>query len=192
MLKRLFTSNTRIKLMTVFLMNPAEEYFIRELTRKLDEQINSIRRELDNLKRVGLLKTRTKNRKKYYYVNTGFIIYEELKSIIIKAVSSNENLIKDIQKMGEVIVLALSGQFVDRPTTSVDMLIVGNVDRERLTQYINNELRTKRPIKFTVMNEEDYRYRQSCKDKFVSDLMNDEDNQIAINKMTLADVDVRL
>jgi hypothetical protein len=178
--------------MTVFLMNPAEEYFIRELTRKLDEQINSIRRELDNLKRVGLLKTRTKNRKKYYYVNTGFIIYEELKSIIIKAVSSNENLIKDIQKMGEVIVLALSGQFVDRPTTSVDMLIVGNVDRERLTQYINNELRTKRPIKFTVMNEEDYRYRQSCKDKFVSDLMNDEDNQIAINKMTLADVDVRL
>ncbi len=173
-------------------MNPAEEYFIRELTRKLDEQINSIRRELDNLKRVGLLKTRTKNRKKYYYVNTGFIIYEELKSIIIKAVSSNENLIKDIQKMGEVIVLALSGQFVDRPTTSVDMLIVGNVDRERLTQYINNELRTKRPIKFTVMNEEDYRYRQSCKDKFVSDLMNDEDNQIAINKMTLADVDVRL
>lgn len=192
MLKRLFTSNTRIKLMTVFLMNPAEEYFIRELTRKLDEQINSIRRELDNLKRIGLLKTRTKNRKKYYYVNTGFIIYEELKSIIIKAVSSNENLIKDIQKMGEVIVLALSGQFVDRPTTSVDMLIVGNVDRERLTQYINNELRTKRPIKFTVMNEEDYRYRQSCKDKFVSDLMNDEDNQIAINKMTLADVDVRL
>lgn len=178
--------------MTVFLMNPAEEYFIRELTRKLDEQINSIRRELDNLKRVGLLKTRTKNRKKYYYVNTGFIIYEELKSIIIKAVSSNENLIKDIQKMGEVIVLALSGQFVDKPTTSVDMLIVGNVDRERLTQYINNELRTKRPIKFTVMNEEDYRYRQSCKDKFVSDLMNDEDNQIAINKMTLADVDVRL
>lgn len=192
MLKRLFTSNTRIKLMTIFLMNPAEEYFIRELTRKLDEQINSIRRELDNLKRVGLLKTRTKNRKKYYYANTSFIIYEELKSIIIKAVSSNENLIKDIQKMGEVIVLALSGQFVERPTTSVDMLIVGNVDRERLTQYINNELRTKRPIKFTVMNEEDYRYRVSCKDKFVSDLMNDEDNQIAINKMTLADIDVRL
>lgn len=183
MLKRLFTSNTRIKLLTVFLMNPTEEYFIRELTRKLDEQINSIRRELDNLKRAGLLKTRTKNRKKYYYTNVNFALYEELKSIIIKAVSSNESLIKDLEQMGEIKVLALAGQFVEKPTTSVDMLIVGNIDRERLTNYINNDLRTKRPIKFTVMTEEDYRYRLNCNDKFVSDLIGDEDNQIAINKI---------
>lgn len=173
-------------------MNPTEEYFIRELTRKLDEQINSIRRELDNLKHIGLLKTRTKNRKKYYYINTNFAIFNELRSIIIKAVSSNEGLIKDLKQMGEIKVLALSGQFVEKATSSVDMLIVGNVDRERLTQYINNELRTKRPIKFTVMTEEDYRFRLNCNDKFVADLMNDEDNQIAINKMTLADVDVSL
>jgi hypothetical protein len=178
--------------MTVFLMNPTEEYFIRELTRKLDEQINSIRRELDNLKHIGLLKTRTKNRKKYYYINTKFTIFDELRSIIVKAVSSNEGLIKDLQQMGEIKVLALAGQFVEKATTSVDMLIVGNMDKERLTQYINNELRTKRPIKFTVMTEEDYRYRLNCNDKFVSDLIKDEDNQIAINKMTLADVDVQL
>ena len=170
-------------------MNPTEEYFIRELTRKLDEQINSIRRELDNLKRVGILKTRTKNRKKYYYANTKFTIFEELKSIIIKAVSSNEGLIKDLQQMGEIKVLALAGQFVEKITSSVDILIVGNVDRERLTQYINNELRTKRPIKFTVMTEDDYRYRLNCNDKFVSDLINDEDNQIPINKMALAETD---
>ena len=51
LLKGLFTSNTRIKLLTLFLLNPDEEYFIRELTRKLEEQINSVRRELDNLKK---------------------------------------------------------------------------------------------------------------------------------------------
>lgn len=164
-------------------MNPAEEFFIRELTRKLDEQINSIRRELDNLKRAGLLKTRTKNGKKYYYVNANFTIYEELKSIIVKAVSSNESMIKDLEQMGEIKVLALAGQFVEKPTESVDMLIVGNIDREKLTNYINNDLRTKRPIKFTVMTEEDYRYRLNCKDKFVSDLIGNDDNQIAINKI---------
>jgi hypothetical protein len=53
MLKALFSSKARIKLLTAFLLNPDEEYFIRELTRKLDEQINSIRRELDNLKKIG-------------------------------------------------------------------------------------------------------------------------------------------
>lgn len=164
-------------------MNPTEEFFIRELTRKLDEQINSVRRELDNLKRAGLLKTRTKNRKKYYYANVNFLLYEELRSIVIKAVSSNESLIKELEQMGEVKVLALAGQFVAQPTTSVDLLVVGNINKERLTNYINNELRTKRPIKFTLMTEDDYRYRLNCKDKFIYDLINDEDNQISINKI---------
>ncbi len=168
-------------------MNPTEEYFIRELTRKLDEQINSIRRELDNLKRAGLFKTRTKNRKKYYYVNMNFSLYEELKSIIIKAVSSNESLIKDLEQMGDIKVLALAGQFVEKPTTSVDILIVGNVDREKLTNYITNDLRAKRPIKFTVMTEEDYRYRLNCNDKFVTDLISNVDNQIAVNKLAKYD-----
>ena len=74
MLKALFSSNTRIKLLNTFLLNTDEEFFIRELTRKLDEQINSIRRELDNLKKIGLLKSKVRNRKKYYYVNKDFII----------------------------------------------------------------------------------------------------------------------
>ena len=183
MLKRLFTSNTRIKLLTIFLMNPEAEYFIRELTRRLDEQINSVRRELDNLKKIGLLKARAKNRKKYYYVNQNFVLIEELKSIIIKALSSNEELVKQIAKMGDVKILALSGQFVNKATTSVDMLIVGDVDKEKFTEYINNELRTKRPIKFTIMNEEDYKYRLGCNDKFLSDLINSSDSQIPINRL---------
>lgn len=182
MLKRLFTSNTRIKLLTVFIMNPDEEFFIRELTRKLDEQINSIRRELDNLKKMGFLKSKTKNRKKYYHVNKNFIIFEELKSIILKAVSSNDDMINELKKMGDISVLVLSGIFTDRETRSVDMLVVGNVDRERVTSYINEDLKTSRPIKFTIMNEEDYRYRLNCHDKFVTELLNDPENQVAIKK----------
>lgn len=183
MLKRLFTSNTRIKLLTVFLMNPGEEYFIRELTRKLNEQINSIRRELDNLKKIGLLKSRAKNRKKYYYINKDFILIEELKSIIIKALSSNETLAKDIAKMGEVKLLALSGIFINQETTTVDMLIVGNVDRERLAAYINSDIKTKRPIKFSIMSEEDYKYRLDCNDQFINELVNDPANQLPIKKI---------
>lgn len=184
MLKRLFTSNTRIKLLTVFLMNPDEEFFIRELTRKLDEQINSIRRELDNLKKLGLLKAKVKNRKKYYHVNKDFILIEELKSIIIKALSSNQSIAKEIEKMGDVKLLALSGLFVNKNTDSVDMLLVANnVDREKIANYINNDLRTQRPVRFTIMKEEDYLYRMNCNDKFLKDIINDSSTQIAIRKI---------
>jgi hypothetical protein len=183
MLKRLFTSNTRIKLLTVFLMNQDQEYFIRELTRKLNEQINSVRRELDNLKKFGLLRSRAKNRKKYYYVNKKFIFLEELRSIIIKGLSSNDTVTQDIKAMGEVKLLALAGIFINKPTEGVDMLIVGNIDRERLTKYINNDLKTERPVKFAIMDEEDYKFRLSCNDQFVSDIINDRGNQIVINQL---------
>ena len=183
MLKRLFTSNTRIKLLTVFLLNPNAEYFIRELTRKLDEQINSIRRELDNLKKAGILKSRTKNRKKYYYIDKNCQYLEELKSIFVKALNDKSEFAKDIAKMGLVKLIVLSGQFIEKDTETVDMLIVGRVDKDRLAEYINTELRTPRPIKFTIMSEEDYLYRLNCKDKFITELIKDPENQIPINKL---------
>lgn len=183
MLKRLFTSNTRIKLLTVFLMNQSEEYFIRELTRMLDEQINSVRRELDNLKKMGLLRSKTKNRKKYYYINKNFDFLDELKSIFVKALSSHENLAKDIAKMGDIKILALTGIFKNEPTTTVDMLIVGEVDSEKLSEYLNTQVRTQRPVKFAVMNEEDYRYRVSCHDAFIQDIVGEGRSQIPIKKI---------
>lgn len=183
MLKRLFTSNTRIKLLSVYLMDDQKEYFIRELTRLLDEQINSVRRELDNLKKMGFLKTRTVKRKKYYFVNQDFIFLEELRSIFFKSGYTNKKITAEIQKMGDVQLLALAGQFVQQPTNSVDMLIVGEVNREKLTHYINNEIRTNKPIKFTVMDVEDYKYRISCHDRFLKDLIESPENQIPVKKI---------
>ena len=184
MLKKLFTSNTRIKLLTVYLMNPDQEYYIRELTRKLNEQINSVRRELDNLKKIGLLRSRTKDRKKFYYLNKDFLFVEELKSIFIKALSSNQSISKDIAKLGPIKLLVLSGVFANQDEANVDMLVVGDIDAERLSTYLNSEIRTKRPVKFTIMNEEDYQYRIDCNDRFVKELVENPNNIIPINKFS--------
>ena len=182
MLKRLFTSNARIKLLTVFLLNPDGEYFIRELTRKLDEQINSVRRELTNLKRVGLLKSKMKNRKKYYIVNKNFILFSELRNIFVKCNSNAEEVVKKIAKMGKVDLLVLSGIFVDR-NTPTDLFIVGKVDPEMLEEFLNTEVRTHRPINFSILPKEDFTYRWNMRDKFVQDVVTDPNNIVGINKL---------
>lgn len=182
MLKRLFTSNTRIKLLTLFLLNPDEEYFIRELTRRLDEQINSVRRELDNLKKMGLLKSKEKNRKKYYVVNKNFVIFHELKGIILKAMGDKDALIKKIAQMGNIDVMVLSGLFVEKESP-LDLLLVGSVDRQHLEDYLNNQLETERPVRYSVLTRDDYLYRRQCKDKFLHDLVDDPENIAAINRL---------
>lgn len=182
MLKQLFTSNTRVKLLTLFLTNPDEEFFIRELTRKLDEQINSIRRELDNLKKIGLLRTKTKNRKKYYTVNKDFMLFSELKAIIHKAHSNKESIVKHLAEFGEVDVVVLSGLFVDKEAP-IDILMVGRIDRRGLEDYFNKEMQTKRPVRFSLMTKEEYQYRRKCNDKFLHDILEDQDNIVALNKI---------
>lgn len=164
-------------------MNPSEEYFIRELTRKLDEQINSVRRELDNLRKAGFLKAKTKNRKKYYYINKDFLLLDEFRSIIVKTSSSDQTMAKDIAKLGNVKLLALSGQFVNLETDSVDMLIVGEIDKEKLSTYLNQQVRSKRPVRFATMSEDDYKYRLNCKDKFVQDIIGNPQNKLPIKKI---------
>lgn len=183
MLKRIFTSNTRIKLLTLFVLNEDEEFYIRELTRKLDEQINSIRRELDNLKKAGLLKSKVKNRKKYYLVNKSFFIFPELKGIIKKTMSEESDISKEIEKYGEIQLLVLSGVFIDKETNPVDMLIVGKIDRTRLTHYLNHELSTSRPVKFAIISEEDFRYRVNLNDKFIKELTQNPENKTPIKNI---------
>lgn len=163
-------------------MNPDNEFFIRELTRKLDEQINSIRRELDNLKKAGLLKTKTRNRKKYYIVNKKFIIFNELRGIFLKALSEKENIVKSLNEFGEVEIIVLSGLFVDQDS-SIDLLIVGQIDRTRMEEFFATELETKRPVKFCIMTKDEYVYRRKCNDKFLRDIMEDENNIVAVNKL---------
>ncbi|MCC7432205.1 hypothetical protein IT412_01640 [Candidatus Peregrinibacteria bacterium] len=182
MLKRLFTSTTRVKLLTIFLLNPEQEFFIRELTRELNEQINSIRRELDNLKGLGLLKTKEKNRKKYYIINKNFSLYPELKAIILKSMSNKDEISKKISSMGDVDVLIFSGLFVNKDTL-IDLLIVGQLDKEKLEEYLSTELDTSRPIRFSIMSSDDFLYRKQCKDKFLTELLESPDNIVSINKL---------
>ncbi len=183
-LKSLFSSTTRIKLLKTFLLNPDQEYFIRELTRMLDEQINSVRRELNNLKRIGLLKARNRDRKKYFYLDPTFLIYSELTSIFQKDDASGGEVVKKVSKMGKIDLLVLSGIFIGDESAPIDLFVVGDVDKEKLSHYTSQDLKHDKPVRFTVLSKSDFLYRLECNDKFVTHLLQDEGNVIAINKLS--------
>lgn len=56
MFEQLFGSKTRVKLLSLFYNNPERPFYVREITRKIDEQINSVRRELQNLLNIGIVR----------------------------------------------------------------------------------------------------------------------------------------
>jgi predicted transcriptional regulator len=183
MLKELFSSNTRVKLLTVFLSSPDEEFFIRELTRKLDEQINSIRRELNNLKKIGLLKCRSKNRKKYFYINEDFLIIDELRSIIHKSTDPKKELVKKMQRLGDISLVIFSGIFVEKKNKPLDLLVISNVSKEDLSDFLGTEIKEGKDVKFGILTKEDFLYRLRLNDKFIIDMLKDPDNIVGLNKL---------
>ncbi len=180
-LKALFSSQTRVKLLSVFLLHPEQEYFIRELTRLLSEQINSIRRELENLRQVGLVKARHKNRKKYYKVDTDFPLYPDLRSLFVKAVQGESPIVSSLKSLKGVRLILLAGTF-SGSDSKVDLLIVGDVSREVLEALLSQDQGLK-SVKYSIFSEADFLYRLSLKDRFVLDILTDTRNVLVLNEL---------
>jgi len=179
-LKALFSSQTRIKLLSVFLLHPEEEYFIRQLTRMLNEQINSIRRELENLREIGLVKARNKNRKKFYKADTSFLFFEELRSMFGKEVKGGESAtVLALKKLPGLQYLELAGSFVGTHS-KVDLLIVGDVKKEVIEMLLSQDP-SMRNVKYSHFTKADFLYRLSLRDRFILEIVNDPRHVVAFN-----------
>ncbi|MEE8402599.1 MAG: hypothetical protein V3R93_02485, partial [Candidatus Hydrothermarchaeaceae archaeon] len=64
-MESLIGSKSRVKVLTLFLLNPGKRFYVREVERLTGENINSIRRELKNLESMGLLKSEKAGNLKY-------------------------------------------------------------------------------------------------------------------------------
>jgi DNA-binding transcriptional ArsR family regulator len=180
-LKALFSSQTRVKLLSTFLLHPENEYFIRELTRLLGEQINSIRRELENLRRIGLVKSRHRNRKKYYHVDTDFPLYADLRSIFSREIQTESPVIASLKKLPNIQLILLAGSFTGTES-KVDLLIVGQVPKEILEALLAQEPSLKH-VKYSIFSEADFLYRLSLKDRFILEILHDPRHRIVFNSI---------
>src|SRR5476651_212919 len=88
MIEQLFGSKTRVKLLHLFYTNPNRSFYVPEITRKIDEQINSVRRELANLLSIGIISSDTSNNRLYYEVNQDYEFYPPLSKIFGKTTIS--------------------------------------------------------------------------------------------------------
>lgn len=186
MLEQLFGSRTRVKLLSLFLRYPRDPMFVRELTRKVDIQINAVRRELANLLKLGLIteiesseeadpeEVGTKKtfgvKRKYYMTNAHFPLLQELTSLIIKSqLMLEKHLDKEIQNFGDIRYLAFLGMFIGKPKAPVDIFVVcDKFDVAKLKTIVGemeHDMGTE--INFSVMTADEYRYRKEMTDKFL-------------------------
>ncbi len=174
MLEQLFGSRTRVKLLRLFLTNPTVPFYVREISRKVDEQLNSVRRELANLTRLGVVEASQEQDKKYYQLNTGFVLAQELKAVILKSqLLMEQDLVKKIRELGKVKYLALTGMFTNAKQAPTDILLVGKIDRSLLVRLIEKFQReVGKEVNYTLLSAREYNERRGLGDKFLLSILN--------------------
>ena len=177
-IEKLFGSKTRAKLLDLFFKNPNKSYYVREITRVIDEQINSVRRELMNLESIGVIKSETYDNKVYYSANRKHPYSHALSEIFTKKIDTTrekdvresgwEEYIRPVKKYLRALLITnrVPGQ------EGVDMLIIGDDRTKKLTNWAGViEKKKGKPLNYVIMSADDFSYRKSVRDRFVMEIL---------------------
>lgn len=194
MIEQLFGSKTRVKLLHLFYSNPNRSFYVREITRKIDEQINSVRRELANLLSIGIISSDTNNNRLYYEVNQTFEHYPPLAAIFgggqftssstepaVAATPVSEDQ-HDLKSLGNVELALYTGQFTRDEISGIDFLIVGDINQTQVAKFVTElEKKEGKEIRYTVMSLDEFKYRQQINDRFLGLVLSSK-KQVLVDK----------
>ena len=199
-LEQLFESQAKVKLMKLFFRNPRQLFQLKDILHKLRMGALLIRKEIKKLKKIGLITEKKawlsfprkrggfkKIRKIVFYLDLGFGFLKELEDLLLKStISSRDELIDNVKKIGNVKLLALAGVFKGDNEAGADLLIVGDkINQRKFSAFLKDlEAEVGKELKCALMTSKEFNYRYDMYDRFVRDLIS-ENSGILINKLNL-------
>lgn len=196
MIEQLFGSKTRVKLLQLFYSNPNRSFYVREITRKIDEQINSVRRELANLLSIGIISSDTNNNRLYYEVDQNYQYYNPLGAIFGSGITqtaapSAEAETQTLKALGNIDLALLTGQLTRDERSGIDVLLVGDLNQTQVAKYMGElEAKEGKELRYAVMDRSEFLYRKEVNDRFLTLVLSSK-MQVLIDKEHLVSPEPR-
>lgn len=174
-LEDLIVSKVRVKMFELFFNNPEEMYYVREITRLINDEINAVRRELERLLGAGMLKSEERGNRLYYRLNDKYLFYQEFLQMIAKSTGLGKEIRKKRRKLGKLEFVMFSGKYVrnQKPgRDEIDLLVIGDVVLTELQALVKaEEKKLKRELNYAVFTKEEFDFRKARRDPFVMDIL---------------------
>ena len=136
MLNSLITSKTRLRLLIKFFINVANTGYLRGLATEMDENTNSIRKELNNLSEAGFILREEVEAKIVYKANVKHPMFEILQQLVRKHVGIDAIIEQIFTRLGSVSKIYLIGDYAKGMDTGVIEIVV---EGEHLNkEYVEN------------------------------------------------------
>ncbi|MFO7888720.1 MAG: ArsR family transcriptional regulator [bacterium] len=127
MLNSLITSETRIRLLLKFFLNPSTRRYLRQLANEFGESTNGIRIELNKLTNARILDMEKDGRSKIYKANTDHPLFSEIRQIVLKSTGIDKVISNIIDKAGDIHMAFIRGDYaVGNDSGLIDLVVVGD------------------------------------------------------------------
>lgn len=188
-LEKLFESVSKARILRLFMRNPEDRFPFGEIVSRSQIRARVARTELRKFIHLGLIysgfdRLELKEKRKVgtrikkipvYYANKEFIAFRELRDLVTRAsVAPRKKLFRQLNGIGKVKLAVLSGIFITNGENArIDLLLVGdNINRRKLSTFMaNTESELGKPIRHTVMDMEEFKYRTDMYDRFLRDIL---------------------
>ncbi len=174
-LQDFFVSRVRVKLLKIFLTNLEEIFYVRQLVRQSKEEINAVRRELENLEKAGLLFKEPRGNRLYYGLKKDYLFFDELLRLVVKTTGLGAEIIAKKNKIGKLKYVVISGRFargLPCKKGRVDLLLIGEVVLPQVAAIVRQyEGILQREINYTAMTEDEFKFRKERRDPFILQIL---------------------
>jgi hypothetical protein len=171
MLAAVIPSKTRRKILELFFTHHTDLYYLRNIVRAVDEEVNAVKRELDILEKAKILFKEKRLNKSFYTLNKSYIFYEEFLRIFAKTSPFPQAVHENAPRLGKIKFASLSIKFIKQQPIKKDevyFLLVGMIIIPEIEAFIKRMEETSgRQIDYTVMTEDEFIFRKRNNDPFL-------------------------
>ncbi|MEW6585932.1 MAG: winged helix-turn-helix domain-containing protein [Nitrospirota bacterium] len=159
MLKSLFSSSIRAEILSLLLNSPDEQFYIREVAKLLRKNPSGIKRELDNLEKMGIVTSEKIVNLKYFQANKESPLFSELKNLITKSLGL-PGALKAVLRAAGAKGAFIYGSYAEGDNGgAVDLFVIGA--SSSLTRELKDlERRFEQKISCRMMDEDEYRLKK--------------------------------
>lgn len=158
LLSGLITSKTRIKILMRLFLNSSGSAYLRELADDFQASPSQVKDELDQLRKAKLLISNKEGRQVLFSANREHPLFNELHSMVRKALGMDEILESIIKRLGNLQKAMLIDDYAEgKDTGIIDLVLIGDIDTTNLLDLTTKTERyIERKIRTLTMTQEEY------------------------------------
>ena len=174
MLAKLFGSEARVKVLSLFMLNVGSEYYLREIAQKTGLAVRSVQRAVGSLVEIQILERESRGNSVYFRLNNGNPILEDLKAIFLKTVGLGDLLRDALSQQQSIEVAFIYGSVAKGEETAesdIDLALIGSISPKDSSAMLSElEDNVGREINATVFTPKEWGTRLGSGDHFVTTL----------------------